>query len=76
MATQTQKKIERIHQKLMDIRDSTPSRHGSITREKEYIAAYMRAYKTSRLSEFYAAAEKYRHFLEDKRWAAEPPAAL
>lgn len=65
MATQAQRKIERIHQRLMDIRDSTPSRRGHVTAEREYTRVYMRSYRISRLSDFYAAAEKYRHFLQD-----------
>lgn len=64
--TRAQKRIEEIHQRLMDIRDSTPMRRGSVVREQEYVGVYRKAYKESRLSDFYAAAERYRHFLQDR----------
>ena len=64
-ATRTQQKIERIHQRLMDLRDSTPSRRGHIVAGKKYVAVYLKAYNTNHLTEFYAAAERYRHFLQD-----------
>jgi hypothetical protein len=62
-----QKIIELIHNKLMNLRDSTPWRRGSMTREREYVAVYLRAYKQSRLREFYAAAERYRYFLQEEK---------
>lgn len=66
MSTKAQRRIESVHQRLMDIRDSTPYRRGHVTAEREYTRVYLRAYKQSRLSEFYGAAEKYRHFLQDR----------
>lgn len=60
-----QKRIETIHHRLMDIRDSTPTRRGFITADKNYARVYLHAYKTGNLTEFYAAVEKFRHFLQD-----------
>jgi hypothetical protein len=65
--TKQQKRIETIHHKLMDLRDSKPWRRGSTTRERDYVAVYLRAYKKSRVGEFYGAAERYRHFLQEEK---------
>ncbi len=73
--TKAQRKIETIHQRLMDVRDATPWRRGRTTQESEYIRAYIHAYETSKLAGFYTAAERFRHFLQDaaKRPAVEVP---
>lgn len=65
--TKAQKKIEYFHDKLMDIRDATPIRRGFASRNRKYELVYRKAYKESRLTDFYMEAERFRLFLQENR---------
>lgn len=61
---ETRTEIERVHHRLMDIRDSSPIRRGFITREREYLKVYKIAYRTCTLGDFQGAVERLRLFLQ------------
>jgi hypothetical protein len=62
----TKERIERLHNRVMNLRDRTPtpSVHDLLEEiENQYVAAYRRAYRSGNVGEFVEAARRYQRLI-------------